>query len=101
VLLIRDVYPGSRILTFIHSGSRILDPTISKEKGKTFLVLPFFVASNFTKIENYIIIEQVKKMSQFTKNFSVFLENFFTKLSKKGFAIRDPISYTRSWIPDP
>jgi hypothetical protein len=34
VLRIRDVYPGSRILIFIHPGSRIPDPkTAIKERG--------------------------------------------------------------------
>jgi hypothetical protein len=52
LLRIRDVYPGSRILIFIHPGSRIPDPkTATKEKGeKEFVVLPFFVATNITKL---------------------------------------------------
>jgi hypothetical protein len=53
VLRIRDVYPGSRILIFTHSGSRIPDPkTAIKERGeKEFVVKPFFVATNFTKLK--------------------------------------------------
>jgi hypothetical protein len=63
--------PGSRILIFTHSGSRISDPgsripdlgsripdpkTATKERGEEKLVVkPFFVATNFTKIENYFI----------------------------------------------
>jgi hypothetical protein len=77
VLRIRDVYPGSRILIFTHPGSRILDPgsrildpgsripdpgsripdpkTATKERGeKKFDVIPFYVATNFTKL--YIIL---------------------------------------------
>jgi hypothetical protein len=73
VLRIRDVYPGSRILIFTNPGSRILDPgfripdpgfhipdlgsripdpkTGTKERGeKKFVVMPFFVAKNFTKL---------------------------------------------------
>jgi hypothetical protein len=52
VLRIRDVYPGSRILVFTHSGSRILDPkTATKESGeKKFVVTPFFVSTNVTKL---------------------------------------------------
>jgi hypothetical protein len=53
---IRDVYPGSRILIFTHPGSRIPDPkTATKERGeKKFEVIPFCVATNFTKL--YIIL---------------------------------------------
>jgi hypothetical protein len=45
--------PGclSRILIFTHPESRIPDPkTATKESGeKKFVVIPFFVATNFTK----------------------------------------------------
>jgi hypothetical protein len=49
-------YPGflSRILIFsIHDpGSRIPDPkTATLEKGKKFVVISFFVASNITKLK--------------------------------------------------
>jgi hypothetical protein len=52
VLRIRDVYPGSRTLIFTHPGSLIPDPkTATKERGeKKFVVLPFYVATNFTKL---------------------------------------------------
>jgi hypothetical protein len=47
--------PGclSRILIFTHPGSRIPDPkTATKERGeKKFLVIPFYVATNFTKLK--------------------------------------------------
>jgi hypothetical protein len=55
--------PGSRILIFTHPGSRIPDPgsripdpkTATKERGeKKFEVIPFYVATNFTKL--YIIL---------------------------------------------
>jgi hypothetical protein len=44
------IYPGSRILIFTHSRSRIPDlKTATKERGeKRFVVKPFFVATNFT-----------------------------------------------------
>jgi hypothetical protein len=47
---------GSRILIFTHPGSRIPDPkTATKERGeKKFDVVPFYVATNFTKL--YIIL---------------------------------------------
>jgi hypothetical protein len=66
VLRIRDVYPGSRILIFTHPGSRIPDPgsripdlgsripdpkTAIKVRGeKKLVVIPFYVATNFTKL---------------------------------------------------
>jgi hypothetical protein len=54
VLRIRDVYPGSRILIFTHPGSRIWIPdpkTATKERGeKKLIVIPFYVATNFTKL---------------------------------------------------
>jgi len=59
VLRIRDVYPGSRILIFTHPGSRIPDlgsripdpKTATKERGeKKLVVIPFYVATNFTKL---------------------------------------------------
>jgi hypothetical protein len=43
VLRIRDVYPGSRILIFTHSGSRIPDPkTATKERGGKNLLSNLF-----------------------------------------------------------
>jgi hypothetical protein len=59
VLRIRDVYPGSRILILTHPGSRIPDlgsripdpKTATKERGeKKLVVIPFYVATNFTKL---------------------------------------------------
>jgi hypothetical protein len=49
---IQDVYPGSRILIFTHPGSQIPDPkTATKERGeKKLVVIPFYVATNFTKL---------------------------------------------------
>jgi hypothetical protein len=45
--------------------SQIPDPgskNCNKEKGeKQYVVLPFFVATNITKIKNYFIVEQIKK----------------------------------------
>jgi hypothetical protein len=51
MLHIGDLYPGSRILIFTHPGSRIPDPkTATKERGeKKFVVITFYVATNFTK----------------------------------------------------
>jgi hypothetical protein len=59
VLRIRDVYPGSRILIFTHPGSRIPDlgsrisdpgskNSNKRERGTKLVVIPFYVATNFT-----------------------------------------------------
>jgi hypothetical protein len=55
--------PGclSRILIFVHPGSRFPDPkTVTKERGEKKLVLPFFVTTKIT-IEIYLTVELVKK----------------------------------------
>jgi hypothetical protein len=50
VLRIRDVYLRSRILIFRHPGSWIQNST--KERAeKKFVVITFFVATNFTKLQ--------------------------------------------------
>jgi hypothetical protein len=63
---IRDVYPGSRILIFTHLGSRIPDlgsripdpKTATTERGeKKFDVIPFYVATNFTKLYNILALK--------------------------------------------
>jgi hypothetical protein len=70
------------------------DPTTAttKRRGEKFVVLPIFVASNFTQLRNITyIFEQVKK-----KNLSQFIivVHFTQKLSlssqKYWFGIRDP-----------
>jgi hypothetical protein len=63
VLWIRDVYPGSRILNFVHPGSRIPDPkTARKESGeKEFVVLPFFVTTKITKLKIILILNWQRK----------------------------------------
>jgi hypothetical protein len=82
VLRIRDVYPGSRILIFTHPGSRIPDlgsripdpKTAMKDRGeKKLVVIPFFGAINFTKL-NYFIFEMLKKknLGQFSKKYRTF-----------------------------
>jgi hypothetical protein len=60
VLRIRDVYPGSRILSFTHPGSRIPDlgsripdpKTAMKDRSeKKFVVIPFLRSHKFHKIK--------------------------------------------------
>jgi hypothetical protein len=59
VLRIRDIYPGSQIQIFTHPGSGIPDPkTATKERGeKKFVVLPFYVATNFTKLKIILVLK--------------------------------------------
>jgi hypothetical protein len=62
VLQILDVYPGSRILIFIHPGSRIPDPkTAIKEMGEKILLSYLFCGYKYHKIENYYIFERAKR----------------------------------------
>ncbi len=68
MLRIRDVYPGSWILSVPDLGSRILDLGSSNNKKgggkKKSFYLTFFCSQKFHKIGNYLIFEQVQiKMS--------------------------------------
>jgi hypothetical protein len=60
VLRIRDVYLGSRILIFTHPGSRISDPgyknSNKREGWKKFVVITFYVATNFTKLHIILVL---------------------------------------------
>jgi hypothetical protein len=57
VLRIRDVYPRSRIPDPDFYSFRIPDPTrATKEKGKKFVVLPFFVAKNIKKLKTILFL---------------------------------------------
>jgi hypothetical protein len=103
---IRDVYPGSRILIFTHPGSRIPDlgsripdpKTATKDRGeKKIFVKPFFVATNFTKLN--IILFLICWRKNFGPIFQELLKFLPKKLSpsrqKYGFGIRDPGSEIR------
>jgi hypothetical protein len=102
-LRIRDVYPGSRILIFVHPGSRIPDPTSTKEEGNKSLVSYLFVATNMTKFKFDLFLNRYRKnLSQFTKNYSAFfLQKLPLRSQKYGFGIRDPGSRKSLFrIPD-
>ncbi len=58
MLRIRDVYPESRILIFTHPGSK---NSHKREGRKKLVVIPFFVATNFTKLKIIFIFEMQKK----------------------------------------
>ena len=97
-----DFYP-SRIPD---PGSRIPDPkTATKDRGeKNSFVKPFFVATNFTKLN--IILFLICWRKKFGPIFQELLKFLPKKLSpspqKYGFGIRDPRSGIRKKpIPDP
>ncbi len=56
VLWIRDVFPGSRILIFTHPGSRIQNQQ-QKKGGSKIFVIPFIVATNFTKLKIILFLK--------------------------------------------
>ncbi len=81
VLRKRDVYPGSWFLPIPISdpGSRILDPGSriqkpqQKREVKKFVVIPFFVATNFTKLKIILFLKcWEKNLAQFSKNYRTF-----------------------------
>ncbi len=107
---IRDVYPGSRIwfLPIPDPGSRISDPgsknSNKRQEWKNFFVIPFFVATNFTKLN--IILFLISWRKKFGPIFQELLKILPKKLSpspqKYGFGIRDPGSGKNLIrIPDP
>jgi hypothetical protein len=76
-----DFYP-SRISD---PGSRIPDPkTATKERGeKKFVVITFYVASNFTKLHIILVLcAEEKNLGQFSKNYRTFYTKIVNKLSK-------------------
>ncbi len=107
VLRIRDVYPGSRILIFTHPGSRILDPrsriqkTATKDRGeKFFFVKPFFVDTNFTKL-NIILFLMCWRKKFGPRIIEVFYpKNYNQALKKMSLGSRIQGS-KRHRIPDP
>jgi hypothetical protein len=82
----RISYPGSRISDL---GSWILDPkTATKERGeKKFVVILFFVATKFTKLNTYyFVFEMLKKnVGQISRIIEVFTQKIVTKLSQIWF----------------
>jgi hypothetical protein len=57
VLRIRDVYPRSRILIFSHPGSWIQNSN-KREGEKELVVITFYVATNFTKLQIISVLFQ-------------------------------------------
>jgi hypothetical protein len=75
--------------------SRIPDPkTATKERGeKKFFVIPFYLASNVTKIEHNFSFEVLKKKiwANFQRIIELFTQEIVTKLSKIW--VRNPDRY--------
>ncbi len=68
MLRIRDVYPRSRILIFTHPRSRIQKQQ-QKRGVKKFVVITFYVATNFTKLKIILVLSgEEKNVAQFLKN---------------------------------
>jgi hypothetical protein len=88
VLRIRDVYPGSK-----NSNRR--------EEYKEFVLVPFYVATNFT-IENYFSFELLKKTiwANFQRLIELYPINCHKALKNMGLGSRIPGS-KRHRIPDP
>jgi hypothetical protein len=101
--------PGSRFLPIPDPGSRIPDPgsknSNKREGRKKFVVITFYVATNFTKLHIIFSFEVLKK--KIWTNFQRIIELFPKKLSlssqKYGFGIRNPGGQksTGYRIPDP
>ncbi len=72
VLRIRDVYPRPRILIFSHPGSWIQNST--KERGeKKLVVITFYVATNFTKLQIISVLNcWIKKFGPIFNNYRTF-----------------------------
>ncbi len=102
VLRIRDVYPVSRILIFVHPGSWIQKQ--QQKSGLTKICCPTisFCSHKYHKIENYFIFELVKKKiwANFQRIIELLTQKKLSLSSQKyRFRIRDPGSGKP--IPDP
>ncbi len=79
VLRIRDVYPGARTLNFY--PSRIQKTSTKVRDEKKIVVIPFFVATNFTKLINFLFLKSWKKIwPSFQRIIELFTQKFGTKL---------------------
>ncbi len=103
MLRIWDVNPGSRILIFTHPGSRISEPgskiSNKREGWKKLVVIPFFVATNFTKLSIILFLKCWRK--KFGPIFKELL-NFLPKKLSLSFQVWDPGSGKNLFpFPDP
>jgi hypothetical protein len=86
----------SRILDFDFYPSRIQKQQ-QKRGIKKFVVITFYVATNFTKLKKYFSFEMLKKkiLANFQRIIALYTQKIVTKLSKiwvwdPGSEIRDP-----------
>ncbi len=104
--------PGclSRILIFTHPGSRISDPgsqnSNKREGWKKFFVIPFYLATNFTKLNIILVLKSWRKKfgSIFKELYNILPKKLSLSSQTYGFGIRDPgseIRDPRSGIWDP
>jgi hypothetical protein len=85
--------------------SRIPDPiTATKQRGeKKFVVIPFYVATNFTKLKIILVLKcRSKSLASFLRIIELFTQKIVTTLSKiwvwdPGSEIRKK-TYSGSWI---
>jgi hypothetical protein len=83
-----DFYP-SRIPDL---GSRIQKQEQKRGVKKKIFVIPFYVATNFTKLNIILVLKSLRKnLGKFSKNYRTFLPKKLSPSSQKyGFGIRDP-----------
>ncbi len=73
-------YPGSQILIFYLSW---IQQQQQKGRGENLVVLPNFVATNFTKLKIMLFLNSHRKnLSQLTKIYTTFYPKIVTKLLK-------------------
>ncbi len=108
VYRIRDVYPGSRLLTFI--PDRVVPDltTATKFEGEKICCPSFFLKPQISQNLKLFYIwtgeeKKFKRLCQFTKNYSTFYPKKMSKSFKKyGFGIRDPgFGWNLFRLPDP
>ncbi len=71
-----DFYP-----TRIRISDPVLKNSYKREGVQKFVVIPYFVVTNFTKFK-IILNCRRKKFGQITKNYRTFTQKLVTKLSK-------------------
>jgi hypothetical protein len=74
--------PDPDFLAIPDPGSRIQKPQQKRGEKNNFFAIPFFVATNFTKLKNYFIFEMLKKniWLSFQRIIELFTQTFVTKL---------------------
>ncbi len=108
VLRIRDIYPWSRILIFVHPESRIPDPPTSTKEGrnKSLLSYLFCCHAHMTQFKFDLFLNRYRYRKKIWANSQRIIGVFGPKKmplssQKYGFGIRDPGSIKNLFrIPD-